>query len=77
LANKIDVVPHPLLLPVIDAVRKRLPIAAAVPLSALTGDGVPALLQEIRKQLPPGPMLFPPEEWAQVAVDLEAEANAA
>lgn len=65
-ANKIDIVPHPLLLPVIDAVRQRLPIEAALPVSALTGDGVPELLDEIRVRLPEGPPLFPPEEWAQV-----------
>ncbi len=65
-ANKIDVVPHPLLLPVMDAVRKRLPIVAAVPASALTGDGVETLREEIRVQLPVGPALFPPDEWTQV-----------
>lgn len=66
-ANKIDVVPHPLVLPVIDAVRNRLPIVAAVPISALTGDGVTALLDEIHRHLPPGPPLFPPDEWTQVS----------
>jgi GTP-binding protein Era len=65
-ANKIDVVPHPLVLPVIDAVRQRLPIVAAVPISALTGDGVSVLLDELHRYLPPGPPLFPPDEWAQV-----------
>jgi GTP-binding protein Era len=66
-ANKVDVVPYPLLLPVIDAVRARLPIVAAVPVSALTGDAVPALLDEVHRHLPPGPALFPPDEWAQVS----------
>ncbi|MEQ1507529.1 MAG: GTPase Era [Myxococcota bacterium] len=66
-ANKVDVVPYPLILPVIDAIRTRLPIVAAVPASALTGDGVPVLLDEIRRQLPVGPPLFPPDEWAQVS----------
>ena len=65
-ANKIDVVPHPLLLPVIGAVGEAVPLAAAVPTSALTGDGVPELLREIRNHLPEGPPLFPPDEWAQV-----------
>lgn len=65
-ANKIDVVPHPLLLPVIDAVRSSVDIAAAVPVSALTGDGVPGLLDEIRVRLPEGPALYPADEWAQV-----------
>lgn len=66
-ANKVDVVPHPLLLPVIDAVRQRLPIAAAVPVSALTGDGVGVLKEELRRHLPEGPALFPPDEWTQVS----------
>lgn len=66
-ANKIDVVPHPLLLPVIDAVRGRLPIVAAVPVSALTGDGVDRLIEAFRAHLPKGPPLFPQDEWAQVS----------
>ena len=65
-ANKIDVVPHMLLLPVIDAVRQKLPIVAAVPVSALTGDGIPQLLAELRRHLPEGPAAFPPDEWAAV-----------
>ena len=65
-ANKIDVVPHPLLLPVIDAVVQRLNPVACVPTSALNGDGVDALLSEIRKALPVGPQLFPEDEWTQV-----------
>lgn len=65
-ANKIDVVPHPLLLPVIDQVQREVPLAAAVPVSALTGDGVAELLTELRMLLPPGPALFPEEEWTQV-----------
>jgi GTP-binding protein Era len=65
-ANKVDVVPHPLLLPVIDAVRGRLPIEVAIPVSALTGDGVQVLLDEIRSRLPEGPPMFPPDEWTQV-----------
>jgi len=66
-ANKIDVVPHPLLLPVVDAVRQRLPIVAAIPVSALTGDNVPTLLEELRRTLPVAPALFPADEWAQVS----------
>ncbi len=65
-ANKIDIIPHPLLLPVLEAVNERLHPAALVPTSALTGDGVPALMSELRKLLPEGEPLFPPDEWAQV-----------
>lgn len=65
-ANKIDVVPHPLVLPAIDAVRSRLELAAAVPVSALTGDGVPALLAELYANLPEGPALYPTDTWTEV-----------
>lgn len=64
-ANKMDVVPKPLVLPVIDAFTKRLPLAAAVPISALTGDGVPELLAEIRALLPDHPPMFPQETWTE------------
>jgi GTP-binding protein Era len=66
-ANKMDVVPAPLVLPVIDAVRQRLQVAAAVPVSALTGDGVAALLSEIRDILPEHPPLFPADQWTEVS----------
>ncbi len=65
-ANKIDVVPRPLFLPVIDAVQTRLPLTAAVPVSALTGDGVDGLVGALAQAVPPGPHLYPPEQWAQV-----------
>jgi len=64
-ANKIDVVPHPLLLPVIDAMTKAVDVTAAIPTSALTGDGVDALLGALACALPEGPPLFPPEDWTQ------------
>jgi GTP-binding protein Era len=64
-ANKMDVVPKPLVLPVIAAVSERLPIAAAIPVAALTGDGVDALITEIRKLLPEHEPLFPPDQWTQ------------
>jgi GTPase len=65
-ANKIDVVPLPLLLPILDGITKALPLAAAIPLSALTGDGMERLLAELASALPEGPMLYPEDEWAQV-----------
>ncbi len=65
-ANKIDVVPVPLLLPVFEAADQQLSPVANIPISALTGDGVPQLLDVVRKCLPEGPHLYPPDEWAQV-----------
>ncbi|MEO0605963.1 MAG: GTPase Era, partial [Myxococcota bacterium] len=64
-ANKIDVVPHPLLLPVIEAVTKTVSVTAAVPTSALTGDGVDTLLGALASALPEGPPLFDPDDWTQ------------
>lgn len=66
-ANKLDVVHPSTVLPVIDAVRQALPLHAAVPLSALTGDGLSDLLAEIRTALPVGPPLYDPDAWTQVS----------
>lgn len=66
-ANKIDVVPLPLLLPVMAQVSERLDCAALIPVSALTGDGIPELLEQVRRLLPVGPQLFPEDEWTQLS----------
>ena len=66
-ANKMDVVPAPLVLPVIDAVSKRLPLVATIPISALTGDGVERLREQIRSILPEHPPLYPVDTWTQVS----------
>lgn len=66
-ANKIDVVPKQLVLPVIDAFGQRVPLAAAVPISALTGDGVQELMDELRTRLPEHPPLFPQEQWTEAS----------
>jgi len=65
-ANKVDLVPHPLLLPVFQAISERLDLAAAIPTSALTGDGVDELQSVLRGLMPAGPALYPEDEWAQV-----------
>ena len=65
-ANKADVVPKQLILPVIAAFSERLSPAAIIPLSALTGDGLDVLKSEIRRLLPVHPPLFPVDHWAQV-----------
>lgn len=66
-ANKVDVVPKPLILPVLAALAEQVPNAAIVPISALTGDNVPALLDELKAILPEHPPLYPQDEWAQVS----------
>jgi GTP-binding protein Era len=60
--NKIDQLEHRWLLPVLEACSARLPEAGMVPISALKGDGVPALLEQIAKALPEHPPLFPPDQ---------------
>ncbi|MGB7496315.1 MAG: GTPase Era [Candidatus Acidiferrum sp.] len=60
--NKIDLVPKAKLLPLMDAFAKAFPFAALVPISARKGDGCPALLEEILKELPEGEAFFPEDQ---------------
>jgi GTP-binding protein Era len=60
--NKIDLVDKPLLLPLIAAHHDLFPESPVVPLSALVGDGLPALVAEIVERLPAAPPLFPEEQ---------------
>ncbi|MGB7846064.1 MAG: GTPase Era [Candidatus Acidiferrum sp.] len=60
--NKIDRVPKPKLLPLLDAFAKAFPFAALVPISALKGDGCDELLQEVLKNLPEGEPFFPEDQ---------------
>ena len=60
--NKIDRVPKPKLLPLMDAFSKAFPFAALVPISALKGEGCDELLQEILKSLPEGEPFFPEDQ---------------
>ena len=57
--NKIDLISKPRLLPIIDWYSRQRTFAAIVPVSALTGDGVEILEQEIIGQLPEGEPLYP------------------
>ena len=58
--NKVDLlVRKESLLPLIATARETFPCRAFLPLCARTGDGVPALLAEIRALLPEGPPYFP------------------
>jgi GTP-binding protein Era len=66
-ANKIDVVPKPLVLPVLEALSRSLPDATLIPASALTGDGVPVVIEQLRGVLPEHPPLYPQDEWTQVS----------
>ena len=59
LLNKIDLIDHRKLLPVIERYSTIFPFTAVIPVSALKGDGTELLLQEILKLLPEGPQYFP------------------
>jgi len=60
--NKVDRIPKPKLLPLMDAFAKAFPFAALVPISALKGNGCDDLLAEILKQLPEGQPFFPEDQ---------------
>jgi GTP-binding protein Era len=57
--NKIDLVPRAELLPVIGRYSQLFPFREIIPISALSGDGVEILAEEILRMLPEGPPLFP------------------
>jgi GTPase len=57
--NKVDRLPKPKLLPLIDAFQKAFHFSAIVPISALKGSGCDELLEEILRQVPEGEPYFP------------------
>ncbi|MFW2365716.1 MAG: GTPase Era [Desulforhopalus sp.] len=59
LLNKIDLIDRKTLLPLIDSYNNLYPFRAVIPISALDGDGVDVLLEEILSVLPMGPRFFP------------------
>ncbi len=64
--NKIDMIPKARLLPMIDSYRKICPFASIVPISALKGVGVDALMVEIPALLPEGPRYYPEDQLTDV-----------
>lgn len=72
--NKTDSVTKESILPAIANYSALFNFNAIVPVSALTGDGLNVLLDEISKLLPPGPRYFPKEEFTdQSERELAAE----
>jgi GTP-binding protein Era len=59
--NKVDRVPKPELLPLIEQWSAFAPGTEVIPISALAGDNVDALERAVAQRLPPGPPLFPDE----------------
>jgi GTP-binding protein Era len=59
--NKIDLKPKGQLLSIIAEYDKRHPFVSIVPISALAGDGVNDLIEELKRHLRSGPEFFPKE----------------
>ena len=59
--NKIDTGPKENLLPLIESFGKLYPFDVIIPISALYGDGIESILDELRSRLKPGPVFFPPD----------------
>jgi GTP-binding protein Era len=57
--NKIDMASKEALLPIMETYGKDYSFEAIVPISALQGDGLDQLLEEIKGRLTPGPAFFP------------------
>ncbi|MFT6158615.1 MAG: GTP-binding protein Era [Myxococcota bacterium] len=66
-ANKMDVIAKELVLPVIEALSARVPLIAAVPISALKGLNVEALKGEIVKHMPVHPPVYPTDQWTELS----------
>jgi GTPase len=60
--NKVDRLPKPKLLPLIESFAKAFEFNAIVPISALQGAGCDELLDEILRQLPQGEPYFPEDQ---------------
>ncbi|MGA3207842.1 MAG: GTPase Era [Syntrophales bacterium] len=59
LINKIDLVRKKNILPVMDQFQHLFSFSEIIPISALTGDGLSALMEQIWRLLPEGPRYFP------------------
>jgi len=57
--NKVDLIDRKKVLPMIDTYSKLFPFQSVIPLSALKGEGVSSLLDQILTLLPIGPRYFP------------------
>jgi GTP-binding protein Era len=62
LLNKIDKIAKRKLLPIIDRYSKLATFDEIIPVSALTGDNVEAVVKEIFKHLPEGPLFYPADQ---------------
>lgn len=63
LLNKIDLIPKARLLPLMDACSRENDFAEIIPISALTGNGLPLLLDKLIEHLPEGEPYFPSDQF--------------
>ncbi|HXR36572.1 MAG TPA: GTPase Era [Candidatus Binataceae bacterium] len=61
--NKIDLVPRPMLIPLVQECLRMVPEAEIVPVSALSGENVDELLITLKRMLPAGPALMPEDQY--------------
>ena len=64
--NKVDLVEKRTLLPIFEAYSQKFEFAHIIPISALTADGVPVLLEQIEDYLPVGPQYFPEDQLSDL-----------
>jgi GTP-binding protein Era len=64
--NKSDALSPPLLLPIISAYNSHLDGIVILPISALNGDAVPKLVEQVYARLPVHPALYPEGHWTEV-----------
>ncbi|WP_077214011.1 GTPase Era [Bacillus dakarensis] len=60
--NKIDQIHPEQLISLIDSYKEKYPFAEIVPISALQGNNVEKLLEQIKKYLPEGPQFYPADQ---------------
>ncbi len=61
--NKIDLLPRTKLIPLAEQCIAEVPEAELVPLSALNGENVEELVSTLKRLLPEGPALMPPDQY--------------
>ena len=64
--NKVDLVAKPTLLPIFEDYDQKFEFAHIIPISALTADGVPLLLEQVETYLPLGPRYFPEDQLSDL-----------
>ena len=64
--NKVDLVAKPNLLPLFEDYGQKFEFAQMIPISALTADGVPVLLEQIETYLPLGPLYYPEDQLSDL-----------